>query len=67
MTKESHKNAGDRFCDACHEPVKPAVGFIVAGGSGKASDKMAAMEAAGITVCSTPADIGQKIKERLSS
>jgi succinyl-CoA synthetase alpha subunit len=42
-------------------------GAIVAGGSGKASDKMAAMEAAGITVCSTPADIGQKIKERLSS
>jgi succinyl-CoA synthetase alpha subunit len=42
-------------------------GAIVAGGSGKASDKMAAMEAAGITVCSTPAEIGQKIKERLSS
>jgi succinyl-CoA synthetase alpha subunit len=42
-------------------------GAIVAGGSGKASDKIAAMEAAGITVCSTPADIGQKIKERLSS
>jgi len=42
-------------------------GDTVAGGSGKASDKMAAMEAAGITVCSTPADIGQKIKERLSS
>jgi succinyl-CoA synthetase alpha subunit len=42
-------------------------GAIVAGGSGKASDKMAAMEAAGITVCSTPADLGQKIQERLSS
>ena len=42
-------------------------GAIVAGGSGKASDKMAAMEAAGITVCATPADIGRKIKERLSS
>lgn len=41
-------------------------GAIVAGGSGKASDKMAAMEAAGITVCSTPADLGQKIQERLS-
>jgi succinyl-CoA synthetase alpha subunit len=40
-------------------------GAIIAGGSGKASDKMAAMEAAGITVCPTPADIGQKIKERL--
>ena len=42
-------------------------GAIVAGGSGKASDKMAAMEAAGITVCSTPAEIGQKIQERLSN
>ncbi|MBM3752834.1 MAG: succinate--CoA ligase subunit alpha [Acidobacteria bacterium] len=42
-------------------------GAIIAGGSGKASDKMAAMEAAGITVCSTPADIGQKVKERLSN
>ena len=42
-------------------------GAIGAGGSGKASDKMAAMEAAGITVCSTPADLGQKIQERLSS
>ncbi|HEU0120664.1 MAG TPA: succinate--CoA ligase subunit alpha [Bryobacteraceae bacterium] len=42
-------------------------GAIVAGGSGKASDKMAAMEAAGITVCDTPAEIGQKIKERLSN
>jgi succinyl-CoA synthetase alpha subunit len=42
-------------------------GAIVAGGSGKASDKMAAMDAAGITVCSTPADLGQKIQERLSS
>jgi len=42
-------------------------GAIVAGGSGKASDKMAAMEAAGITVCNTPAEIGQKIKERLSN
>jgi succinyl-CoA synthetase alpha subunit len=40
-------------------------GAIVDGGSGKASDKMAAMEAAGITVCASPAEIGQKVKERL--
>ena len=40
-------------------------GAIIAGGSGKASDKMAAMEAAGITVCATPAEMGQKIKSRL--
>lgn len=40
-------------------------GAIVAGGSGKAEDKMAAMTAAGITVCATPAEIGQKVKERL--
>jgi succinyl-CoA synthetase alpha subunit len=41
-------------------------GAIISGGSGKASDKIAAMEAAGITVCASPADIGAKIKERLA-
>jgi succinyl-CoA synthetase alpha subunit len=40
-------------------------GAIIAGGSGKASDKIAAMQAAGITVCATPAEMGQKIKSRL--
>jgi succinyl-CoA synthetase alpha subunit len=40
-------------------------GAIISGGSGKASDKIAAMEAAGITVCPTPADLGEKIKSRL--
>jgi succinyl-CoA synthetase alpha subunit len=40
-------------------------GAIIAGGSGKASDKIKAMEAAGITVCSTPAEIGEKVKSRL--
>jgi succinyl-CoA synthetase alpha subunit len=40
-------------------------GAIIAGGSGKASDKIKAMEEAGITVCSSPADIGEKIKSRL--
>lgn len=40
-------------------------GAIVSGGSGKAEDKIAAMKAAGITVCATPAEIGEKIKSRL--
>jgi len=40
-------------------------GAIIAGGSGKASDKIAAMEAAGITVCSSPAEMGEKVKSRL--
>jgi len=40
-------------------------GAIISGGSGKASDKMAAMEDAGITVCPTPADIGEKVKQLL--
>jgi succinyl-CoA synthetase alpha subunit len=40
-------------------------GAIISGGSGKAADKIAAMTAAGVTVCDTPADIGEKVKSRL--
>jgi succinyl-CoA synthetase alpha subunit len=40
-------------------------GAIIAGGSGKASDKIKAMRDAGITVCSTPAEIGEKVQSRL--
>ncbi len=41
-------------------------GAIVSGGSGAASDKIAAMEAAGITVCSSPAQIGENIQKRMA-
>src|SRR5580692_1402704 len=40
-------------------------GAIISGGAGKAEDKMKAMEEAGITVCASPAEIGEKIKSRL--
>jgi succinyl-CoA synthetase alpha subunit len=40
-------------------------GAIISGGSGAAADKIAAMKDAGVTVCDTPADIGQKIQSRL--
>jgi succinyl-CoA synthetase alpha subunit len=40
-------------------------GAIVSGGSGAAVDKIAAMEAAGITVCESPAQIGEYIQKRL--
>jgi succinyl-CoA synthetase alpha subunit len=40
-------------------------GAIIAGGSGKASDKIAAMEAAGIDVCPSPAEMGSRLKARL--
>jgi succinyl-CoA synthetase alpha subunit len=40
-------------------------GAIISGGSGKAEDKMKAMEQAGITVCASPAEIGEKVKSRL--
>jgi succinyl-CoA synthetase alpha subunit len=40
-------------------------GAIIAGGAGKAEDKIKAMEAAGITVCASPAEIGEKVKSRL--
>ena len=37
-------------------------GAIISGGSDKASDKIEAMKAAGITVCDSPAEIGQKVR-----
>ncbi len=40
-------------------------GAIVSGGSGKASDKIAAMRKAGIHVCDSPADIGGAIRNVL--
>ncbi len=40
-------------------------GAIISGGSGAAVDKIKAMEAAGITVCSSPAQIGENVQKRL--
>jgi succinyl-CoA synthetase alpha subunit len=40
-------------------------GAIISGGSGAAVDKIRAMQDAGITVCSSPAEIGEKVKSRL--
>jgi succinyl-CoA synthetase alpha subunit len=40
-------------------------GAIISGGSGKASDKIAAMKAAGIDVCASPAEIGERIKKHI--
>jgi len=40
-------------------------GAIISGGSGAAPDKIRAMESAGITVCSSPAQIGENIQKRL--
>ncbi|MBN8729598.1 MAG: succinate--CoA ligase subunit alpha [Acidobacteria bacterium] len=40
-------------------------GAIISGGSGKASDKMAAMREAGIHVCDTPAVIGSSVAKLL--
>jgi succinyl-CoA synthetase alpha subunit len=40
-------------------------GAIISGGKGTAAEKMAAMEAAGIRVVKSPADIGAAIKDVL--
>lgn len=41
-------------------------GAIISGGSGKAEDKIARLERAGVTVSRSPAEIGNTLKERLS-
>ncbi len=41
-------------------------GAIIAGGKGTAAEKFAAMEAAGIHIVKSPADIGAKVKEVLN-
>ena len=40
-------------------------GAIISGGTGKAEDKVAAMEDAGIIVCPSPAVLGEKMQEAL--
>jgi len=40
-------------------------GAIISGGSGKAGDKIAAMKAAGIDVCASPAESGERIKKHI--
>ncbi len=42
-------------------------GAIISGASGKAEDKLAAMKDAGITVCPSPALMGEKMQEALRS
>jgi succinyl-CoA synthetase alpha subunit len=41
-------------------------GAIIAGGSGKAEDKIAALEKAGVAVAKSPAGMGEAIKEAIS-
>ena len=41
-------------------------GAIISGGSGKAEDKLAAMAAAGIIVCPSPALMGEKMQQALN-
>ena len=40
-------------------------GAIISGGSGAAPDKIKALKAAGITVCNSPAEMGEKVKSLL--
>ena len=42
-------------------------GAIISGGRGTAAEKMKALEAAGIAVVKSPADIGRKVQEVLKA
>ena len=42
-------------------------GAIISGGKGTAAEKMAALEAAGVSVVKSPADMGETIKRRLGT
>jgi succinyl-CoA synthetase alpha subunit len=42
-------------------------GAIISGGSGKAEDKIRALRQAGVTVCASPAEIGERVRERLAA
>jgi len=42
-------------------------GAIISGGQGTAAEKQKVMEAAGMSVCSTPADIGRTVQEAIKS
>jgi succinyl-CoA synthetase alpha subunit len=42
-------------------------GAIISGGSGKASDKIAALRAAGIAVADTPAHMGHAVQEAIKA
>ncbi len=40
-------------------------GAIIAGGTGRAADKIRALQAAGVTVCASPAEIGETVRRCL--
>ncbi len=40
-------------------------GAIISGGTGRAADKIRALQAAGVTVCASPAEIGETVRSRL--
>ena len=56
-----------RWSDCASRPPHGHAGAIVSGGSGAATDKIGAMEAAGFEMAESPADIGNAVTRAIAA
>ncbi len=66
ISKRNSKTGGDLYRGKTAPPGKRMghAGAIIAGGKGTAAEKETALRAAGIVVCESPAEIGDRMMAR---